>query len=89
MKRYDRWTEADRDQLRELAKVNTSDHAIADLMRRPRSSVSWQRRTLRIKLKPAPISRRKQAEKEIMLVPEQPSRRERIERMMVLSEMCL
>ena len=84
MKRYYPWTEADRDQLRELAKVNTSDHAIADIMRRPKSSVSWQRRKLRIKLKPAPISRRKQAEKEYVLQP--PCNR--IERMMELSEMC-
>ncbi len=85
MKRYYPWSEADREQLRELAKVNTSDHAIADLMRRPRSSVSWQRRKLRIKLKPAPIARRREAEKEHM--PELPC--ERIERMMALSEMCL
>ncbi len=85
MKRYHPWTEADRDQLRELAKVNTSDHAIAALMRRPRSSVSWQRRTLRIKLKATPMSKRREAEKEH--IPEMPC--ERIERMMALSEMCL
>ena len=87
MKRYYPWSEADRDQLRDLAKVNTSDATIADLMRRPRSSVSWQRRKLRIKLKPAPISRRKQAEKEYVLQPPPPCNR--IERMMALSEMCL
>ena len=85
MKRYYPWTEADRDQLRELAKVNTSDHAIADLMRRPRSSVSWQRRKLRIKLKPAPIAIRRCPPKEY--VPQRPC--ERIERMMELSGMCL
>jgi hypothetical protein len=47
---HQRWTELDKQQLRELALLHVSDLPIAKIMRRTPSAVSWQRRFLRIRL---------------------------------------
>ena len=47
---HKRWTEEDRQQLRELASIHRSDRAIAKIMGRTPSAVGWQRRDLRIRL---------------------------------------
>lgn len=44
------WTDADRTWLRELAAVHSSDLTIARIMGRRPNAVSWQRRSLRIRL---------------------------------------
>jgi hypothetical protein len=47
---HHRWTEDDKDQLRELASKHISDIPIARIMGRTPTAVSWQRRYLRIRL---------------------------------------
>ncbi len=47
---YKRWTDADRQQLHDLAAQHVSDITIATVMGRTPSAVSWQRRYLRIRL---------------------------------------
>lgn len=47
---HQKWTETDRQQLREMAAVCSSDRPIARAMGRTVTAVGWQRRFLRIRL---------------------------------------
>ena len=48
---YRMWTASDREWLRELATLHSSNKDIADIMERDESAVAFQRRALRIRLK--------------------------------------
>jgi IS30 family transposase len=55
--KYQKWSDADRERLVELAAVCSSNEEIAELMGRTASAVDHQRSLLRIKLKDRPYSR--------------------------------
>lgn len=48
-KTHQRWTDIDRDKLREFAQTGISDRMIARVMGRTEGAVKWQRRELRIR----------------------------------------
>ena len=78
---HQKWTEEDREKLRQLASIHSSDVLIARAMGRTVTAVGWQRRVLRIKLTGERLRRHAGGRKKLVVSVEPP---EQVERLMEL-----